>query len=92
MLIGQNYHFEFHRMTNKLMRGVDSAAPSSAVRAIAGDALLSLAADGTSAVVSSARTILDIASTRGDSPREYDPSLEADYECESDEMADSGGI
>ena len=49
MLIGQNHHFKFHRMKNKLMRGVDSAAPSAAVRAAAGDALLSLAADVPSA-------------------------------------------
>ena len=72
------------------MRGEDSAEPSAAVRAAAGDALLSLAVDVPSTVVSSTRTTLGVASARGDSPREYDPSLEVDYECESDEMADSG--
>ena len=60
-------------MKNQLMRGDDSAAPSAAVRAAAGGALFSLAADGTSAVVSSTRTTLDVASARGDSPREIRP-------------------
>ena len=72
------------------MRGEDSVEPSAAVRAAAGDALLSLAVDVPSTVVSSTRTTLGVASARGDSPREYDPSLEVDYECESDELADSG--
>ena len=45
-LIGQIHHFKFHRMKKQFMRGDDSAAPSAAVRAAAGDALLSLAADG----------------------------------------------
>ena len=72
------------------MRGDDSVAPSAAVRAAAGDALLSLAADGTSAVVSSSPATLNGAGARGDTPRECDPSLEVDYECESDEMVDSG--
>ena len=90
MLIGQIHRFKFHRMKNQLMRGDDSAAPSAAVRAAAAETLLSLAADGTSAVVSSTRTTQDVASARGDSPREYDPSLEVDYECESDEVANSG--
>ena len=74
------------------MRGEDSVEPSAAVRAAAGDALLSLAVDVPSTVVSSTRTTLGVASARGDSPREYDPSLEVDYECESDEMADSGRL
>ena len=45
-------------MKDQLMRGDDSAAPSAAVRAAAGDALLSFASDETSAVVSSTRTTL----------------------------------
>ena len=32
------------------------------------------------------------AGTRSGSPREVDPSLVVDYECESDEMADSGRL
>ena len=63
-LIGQIHHFKFHRMKEEFMRGDDSAEPSAAVRAAAGDA------DGTSAVVSFTRTTLDVASARGDSPRE----------------------
>ena len=90
LFIGQIHHFKSHRMKKQFMRGDDSAEPSAAVRAAAGDALLSLAADVPSAVVSSTRTTLDVASAHGDSRRKYDPSLEVDYECESDEMADSG--
>ena len=92
ILIGQIHHFKFHRMKEQFMRGDDSVEPSAAVRAAAGDALLSLAVDVPSTVVSSTRTTLGVASARSDSPREYDPSLEVDYECESDEMADSGGM
>ena len=33
-----------------------------------------------------------IAGALGGSPREVDPSLVVDYECESDEMADSGRL
>ena len=77
-------------MVNKSMRYANSAAPSAAVHAAAGDALLSLAADVPSAVVSSSPATLNVAGARDESPRECDSSLEVDYECESDEMADSG--
>ena len=71
------------------MRGEDSAEPSAAVRAAAGDALLSLSADVLSAAASHPSATLDVAGARGDTPREVDPSLVVDYECDSDEMAGS---
>ena len=67
------------------------AEPSAAVHAAAGDALLSLSADVSSAAASKPSATLVVAGTRGDAPREVDPSLVVDYECESDEMADSQG-
>ena len=69
-----------------------SAEPSAAVHAAAGDALLSLAADTSSAVLTTSSATSDLAGARGDSPHEDDPSLAVDYECESDEMADSGRL
>ena len=66
-----------------------SAEPQAAVHAAAGDALLSLSADVSSAAASKPFATLDVAGARGDAPREVDPSLVVDYECESDEMADS---
>ena len=66
-----------------------SAEPQAAVHAADGDALLSLSADVSSAAASKPSATLVVAGTRGDAPREVDPSLVVDYECESDEMADS---
>ena len=66
-----------------------SAEPSAAVHAAAGDALLSLAADASSAVQTTPSAASDVADARGDTPREDDLSLAVDYECESDDMADS---
>ena len=61
-----------------------------AVHAAAGDALLSLEADSSSAVLTNSLATPFVASSRGESPREDEPSLAVDYECEPDEMADSG--
>ena len=65
------------------------AEPSAAVHVAAGDALLSLAADVSSVAVSTSSAASNVAGARGESPRKDDPSLAVDYECESDEMADS---
>ena len=67
-------------MVIKSMRCADSAALLAAVHATADDALLSLAADILSAVVSSSPATLNIGGARGESPRECDPSLEVDSE------------
>ena len=66
-----------------------SAEPSAAVHVASGDALLSLAADTSSVVLTTPSATSNVAGARGVSPREDDPSLAVDYECESDEMADS---
>ena len=68
------------------------AEPPAAVHAAAGGALLSLAADTLSVAASSSPATPVVASARGDSSREVDPFLVVDYECESDEMADSGRL
>ena len=65
------------------------AEPSAAVHADAGDALLSLSADVSSAAATHSSATPVVAGARGDTPREVDPSLMVDFECESDEMADS---
>lgn len=65
-----------------------SAKPSATVHKAAGDALLSLAADNSSAVISTFRAISNVAGARGESPRDDDPSSGVDLKCESDEMAD----
>ena len=67
-----------------------SAEPLAAC--IAGDALLSLAADTSSAVIFNSPATPILAGARGESPRKDDPSLAVDYECESDEMGDSGRL
>ena len=69
-----------------------SAVPSAAVHAAVGVALLALAADGSSAVLPNSPATPVVAGARGDSPREVDPSLMVDFECESNEMADSGSL
>ena len=50
--IGQNHHFEFRNMVNAITKKPHGAEPSAAVHAAAGDALLSLSADTSSAVTS----------------------------------------
>ena len=79
--------FEFSNMVNDVTKNPHGAEPSAAVHAAAGDALLSLAADTSSVAATPV-----FANARGDSPREVDPSLVVDYECEPDEMADSGRL
>ena len=69
-----------------------SAEPSAAVHAAVGDALLSLATDVTSVAQTTPSAASNVADARGDTPREDDPSLAVDYECESDDMADSGRL
>ena len=69
-----------------------SAEPSAAVHAAAGDALLSLATDVTSVAQTTPSAASNVADARGDTPREDDPSLAVDYECESDDMADLGRV
>ena len=76
-------------MEKKSTRSSAQAEPSAAVHAAEGNALLSLEADGSSVASTSTSASLVGASARGESPRGSDPSLEVDYECESDEMADS---
>ena len=63
--------------------------PPAAVHAAAGYTLLSLSAVISSAAASHSSATPVVAGTRGDTPREAGPSLVVDYECESDEMADS---
>ena len=65
------------------------AEPSAAVHAAAGDVLLSLSADVSSAAEPHTSATPVVAGARGDTPREVDPSLMVDYECESDETAGS---
>ena len=69
-----------------------SAEPSAAVHAAAGDALLSLATTITSVAQTTPSAASNVADARGDTPREDDPSLAVDYECESDDMADSARL
>ena len=69
---------------------IHSAEPPAAVHA-AGDAQLSLAADNLSSALLSSPATPNLAGARGESPRD-NPSLAVDYECESDEMADSGRL
>ena len=69
-----------------------SAEPSAAVHAAVGDALLSLATDDTFVAQTTPSAASNVADARGDTPREDDPSLAVDYECESDDMADSGDL
>ena len=69
-----------------------SAEPSAAVHAAVGDALLSLATDVTSVAQTTPSAASNVADARGDTPREDDPSLAVGYECESDDMADSGRL
>ena len=66
--------------------------PSAAIHAAANDALLSLVADNSSTVLSTSLATPNVAGARGESPRESDSSLEVDYECKSDEMADLGRV
>ena len=71
-------------MVNDVIKKPHGAEPSAAVHAAARDALLSLAAD-TSPVGASYSPATPLgADARGNSPREVDPSLAVDYECESD--------
>ena len=53
---------------------------------------MSLATDVTSVAQTTPSAASNVADTRGDTPREDDPSLAVDYECESDNMADSGRL
>ena len=52
----------------------------------------SLAAGVSSNAQTTPSAASDVADARGDTPREDDPSLAVDYECESDDMADSGRL
>ena len=79
VLVGQNHHFQFVRINNnETMRSIHSAEPSAKVHAAAGDALLSLAADTSSAVVYTSSATSNVADARGESPREDGPSLAVD--------------
>ena len=71
--------FEFSNMINNVTKKLHGADPSAAVHATAGDALLSLATDTSSAVASYSSATPIVASTRRDSPLEVDPSLVADF-------------
>ena len=84
--------FIFSNMYKNVTKKPHGAEPLAAVHAAAGDALLSLAADTSSVAASYNPATPVVADARGDSPREVDPSLVVDYECESDEMADSGRL
>ena len=73
-------------------RSTPRAAPSAAVLAAGGGAEPSSAAGDTSAATKSSPPTPIVAGARGDSPREVDPSLKVDYECDSDERAESLGL
>ena len=84
--------FEFSNMANVVITKPHGAELSAAVHAATEDALLSLAADTSPVAASYSPATLIVADARGDSPCEVDPYLVVDYECESDEMADSGRL
>ena len=65
---------------------------SATVYAAAGDALLSHAADTSSVAATYSPATPAVADARGDSPRKVDLFLVVDYECESDEMTESGRL
>ena len=89
MIVRLNHHLDFVIKVAIITKKPLGAEPSAAVHAAAGGALLSLSADVSSTAASHSSATLVNVGARGDTPREVDPSLVVDYECESDEMVDS---